>query len=468
MGQAIIFLTLDVCDGIARWHDLSDFKSSRDLLSPAYSIKPGIGPVSKSTSCLPASPKPQPLTRPCYSEGKLKLVPDLSPRMAPRLSKSFDPLPDFGYRSRRLSMSSQGSLPSIHIRPYCSQGALVTQPLDVAEFMQSTSIAGLQHHQPLEPILSAQSVESSQENSVKQLDDSSNGDRKSSDGAGEACKVSHHDKGLEVSGHKALSPLQIFRKLFTPKSGRKKRESVCEGEMSSGSSDIEKAEDQVKMTKSKERQGARSLTSLFSSKTFSIDDNVTVDIPAINERRSTKSSIESDCVRMTTRPPPEGHDKGTVLDVIGIGPGQNPGLWRPPGFSEQQVTGDVQVSMEVCDGKLKLTVIRAKNLRWRSSDKPVDTYVKSYLLDSNSTRKQQKKRSKVAKNSLCPTYNEEFSFEAIYHDKVLAMAVMARERFARKQPLGEAQINLASLDLTVRLTAWYRLFSSHPQIPGNT
>ena len=38
-------------------------------------------------------------------------------------------------------------------------------------------IAGLQHHQPLEPILSAQSVESSQENSVKQLDDSSNGDR---------------------------------------------------------------------------------------------------------------------------------------------------------------------------------------------------------------------------------------------------------------------------------------------------
>ena len=36
---------------------------------------------------------------------------------------------------------------------------------------------GLSHHQPLEPILSAQSVESSQENSVKQLDDSSNGDR---------------------------------------------------------------------------------------------------------------------------------------------------------------------------------------------------------------------------------------------------------------------------------------------------
>ena len=41
------------------------------------------------------------------------------------------------------------------------------------------------------------------------------------------------------------------------------------------------------MTKSKERQGTRSLTSLFSSKTFSIDDNA-VDIPAINERRSTK------------------------------------------------------------------------------------------------------------------------------------------------------------------------------------
>ncbi|KAL5248620.1 hypothetical protein ACHWQZ_G017712 [Mnemiopsis leidyi] len=486
MGQAIIFLTLDVCDGIARWHDLSDFKSSRDLLSPAYSIKPGIGPVSKSTSYLPASPKPQPLTRPCYSEGKLKLVPDLSPRMAPRLSKSFDPLPDFSNRTRRLSMSSQGSLPSIQIKPYCSQGALVTQPIDPTDFMQSSSLVGLSHHQPLEPILSAQSVESSQENSVKQLDDSSNGDRKSSDGQGEACKVFPHDSGAEASGSKVLSPLQIFKKLFTPKSvllaGRKKRGSSCGDDMiSSGSSEIDKHEDQVKMTKSKERQGTRSLTSIFSSKTFSIDDNA-VDIPAINERRSTKSSvdivyqdrrstkssIESDCVRMTARPPPEGHDKGTVLDVIGIGPGQNPGLWRPPGFSEQQATGEVQVSMEVCNGTLRLTVIRAKQLRWRTAERAVDTYVKAFLLDSNSCRKLQKKRSKVAKNSLTPTYNEVFSFEAVYHDKVLAMTVVSRERFARKQALGEAQINLASLDLTVRLTAWYRLFSSHPQIPNST
>ena len=49
---------------------------------------------------------------------------------------------------------------------------------------------------------------------------------------------------------------------------------------------------QVTMTKSKDRQGTRSLTSLFSSKTFSIDDNV-VDIPAIQERRSTKRSVRT-------------------------------------------------------------------------------------------------------------------------------------------------------------------------------
>ena len=42
--------------------------------------------------------------------GKLKLIPaDVSPRLAPRLSKSFDPLPDFSCtgRPRRLSISSQ-------------------------------------------------------------------------------------------------------------------------------------------------------------------------------------------------------------------------------------------------------------------------------------------------------------------------------------------------------------------------
>ena len=43
--------------------------------------------------------------------------------------------------------------------------------------------------------------------------------RKSSDGQGETCKVFPHDSGGEASGSKVLSPLQIFKKLFTPKSG---------------------------------------------------------------------------------------------------------------------------------------------------------------------------------------------------------------------------------------------------------
>lgn len=89
-------------------------------------------------------------------------------------------------------------------------------------------------------------------------------------------------------------------------------------------------------------------------------------------------------------------------------------------------------------------------------------------MEYNSKRKLQKKRSKIAKNNLCPTYDELFIFDAEFHDKMVAVYVISRERFARKAPLGEAQINLASLDLTVRLTAWYRLFLSHPQNPGAT
>eukprot|EP00116_Pleurobrachia_bachei_P012241 sb/3472503/ len=101
-----------------------------------------------------------------------------------------------------------------------------------------------------------------------------------------------------------------------------------------------------------------------------------------NDRRSTKSSIESDCVRMSVRPAPEGHDKGTVLDVIGIGPGQNPGVWKPPDgpFSECQAFGDVQVSLDVCDGQLKFTVIKARHLRIRphTADKPLGKWVASW------------------------------------------------------------------------------------------
>ena len=41
------------------------------------------------------------------------------------------------------------------------------------------------------------------------------------------------------------------------------------------------------------------------------------------------------------------------------------------GFSEQQATGEVQVSMEVCNGTLRLTVIRAKQLRWRTAERAV-------------------------------------------------------------------------------------------------
>ena len=45
-------------------------KAPQCIKLPIWPSAPQIGPVSKSTSYLPASPKPQPLTRPCYSEGE--------------------------------------------------------------------------------------------------------------------------------------------------------------------------------------------------------------------------------------------------------------------------------------------------------------------------------------------------------------------------------------------------------------
>lgn len=114
----------------------------------------------------------------------------------------------------------------------------------------------------------------------------------------------------------------------------------------------------------------------------------------------------------------------------------------------------------------RFTVIRARHLKQRTHKSP-DTYIKVYMLECSS--KGQKKKSRLHKSSCSPSYNQVFCFDkaATLH-RTLAMCVLARERFARNIPLGEAQINLSSLDLTVRLTAWYRLFLSHPQIPPGT
>ena len=39
------------------------------------------------------------------------------------------------------------------------------------------------------------------------------------------------------------------------------------------------------------------------------------------------------------------------------------------GFSERQVSGDVQVSLEVCEGKLRFTVMKARYLKTKSTEK---------------------------------------------------------------------------------------------------
>lgn len=51
-----------------------------------------------------------------------------------------------------------------------------------------------------------------------------------------------------------------------------------------------------------------------------------------------------------------------------------------PGFSEHQVTGDIQVSLEVCEGKLRFTVLRARHLKHKCPDKPIGTLLDTSLL----------------------------------------------------------------------------------------
>ena len=97
---------------------------------------------------------------------------------------------------------------------------------------------------------------------------------------------------------------------------------------------------------------------------------------------------------------------------------------------------------------------------------PPDSYVKVHLLDG-SKKRLQKRKSGLCKASFTPSYEQVLLFVPHFQTKVVCISVLAREKFGRRLLLGEAQVNLASLDLTVRLTAWYRLFFSHPCIASS-
>ncbi|XP_052000823.1 regulating synaptic membrane exocytosis protein 2-like isoform X19 [Xyrauchen texanus] len=138
----------------------------------------------------------------------------------------------------------------------------------------------------------------------------------------------------------------------------------------------------------------------------------------------------------------------------GLGPAQLVGrqtLATPP-------MGDIQIGMVEKKGALEVEVIRARGLVGKPGSKALPApYVKVYLLENGACIA--KKKTKVARKTLDPLYQQPLPFEEAPGGKVLQIIVWGDYgRMDHKSFMGAAQILLDDLDLSNMVIGWFKLF----------
>ncbi|CAL8299274.1 unnamed protein product [Merluccius merluccius] len=120
--------------------------------------------------------------------------------------------------------------------------------------------------------------------------------------------------------------------------------------------------------------------------------------------------------------------------------------------------GDVQIGLMDKKGQLEVEVIRARGLIPKPGSKSLPApYVKVYLLDSGACKA--KKKTKIARKTLEPLYQQHLLFEESPRGKVLQVIVWGDYgRLDHKCFMGVAQILLEELDLSSTVIGWYKLF----------
>ncbi|XP_077379982.1 regulating synaptic membrane exocytosis 1b isoform X25 [Festucalex cinctus] len=120
--------------------------------------------------------------------------------------------------------------------------------------------------------------------------------------------------------------------------------------------------------------------------------------------------------------------------------------------------GDIQIGMMEKKGQLEVEVIRARGLVQKPGSKSLPApYVKVYLLNNGAYVA--KKKTKIARKTLDPLYQQALLFEESPQGKVLQVIVWGDYgRMDHKSFMGVAQILLEELDLSSTVISWYKLF----------
>uniref|UniRef100_A0A8C8E3W8 Regulating synaptic membrane exocytosis 2 n=1 Tax=Oryzias sinensis TaxID=183150 RepID=A0A8C8E3W8_9TELE len=120
--------------------------------------------------------------------------------------------------------------------------------------------------------------------------------------------------------------------------------------------------------------------------------------------------------------------------------------------------GDIQIGMVDKKGALEVEIIRARSLVGKPGSKALPApYVKVYLLENGVCIA--KKKTKVARKTLDPLYQQQLPFEESPGGKVLQVIVWGDYgRMDHKSFMGAVQILLDELDLSNMVIGWYKLF----------
>ncbi|XP_077990768.1 regulating synaptic membrane exocytosis protein 2-like [Glandiceps talaboti] len=150
---------------------------------------------------------------------------------------------------------------------------------------------------------------------------------------------------------------------------------------------------------------------------------------------------------------PEGQF-GDFID--GLGPAQLVGrqvLGSP-------CLGDIQIGISERSGHLEVEVVRARGLMAKPGARLLPApYVKVYLMDGK--RCVGKRKTKIARRTLDPLYQQTLVFEEDHKGKVLQITVWGDYgRMDRKVFMGVSQILLDDIELSSNSLGWYKLFTT--------
>uniref|UniRef100_A0A672V2G5 Phosphatidylinositol-4-phosphate 3-kinase catalytic subunit type 2 beta n=1 Tax=Strigops habroptila TaxID=2489341 RepID=A0A672V2G5_STRHB len=126
-----------------------------------------------------------------------------------------------------------------------------------------------------------------------------------------------------------------------------------------------------------------------------------------------------------------------------------------------KVGGEVKLSISYKNNKLFIMVMHIRGLPPLQDGNDPDPYVKTYLLPD--PQKTTKRKTKVARKTCNPTYNEMLVYDGIprgdLQQRELRLSVLSEEGFWENILLGEVGIRLHDLDLAQEKMGWFALGS---------